>query len=303
MLDRRGRRGRLPRTSRASARRRSRAGHGRRCVRSSSRSCGAKSTISSRPPGASTPRRLGDRRAPGSAHNGAPGGGSRCRRAPSASGSAYMSPWRSSACVEPGLGELGAGEAQHFGAAVDAERVLGASRPNSSIIRPVPVPISTRRPIGRVAERARRSPPRPRFRRRGASASRPIRRHGSRNSARRAAARSARTAASRAASAATQGSSPSSSAQRSSSCEQRLDPRRAAPRLEEHPAAFLAALGEAGVEQDLHMARDARLALPEHLRQLADATAPSRAAARGCAAASDRPARKKSWVPMPYLHI
>ena len=30
--------------------------------------------------------------------------------------------------VEPGLGQLGAGEAEHFGAAVDAERLLGAGR-------------------------------------------------------------------------------------------------------------------------------------------------------------------------------
>ena len=44
----------------------------------------------------------------------------------------------------------------------------------------------------------------------------------------------------------------------------------APPRRDEHPASFLAAFGEAGVAQDLHMARDARLALPQHLRELTD---------------------------------
>src|SRR5213082_2450933 len=36
----------------------------------------------------------------------------------------------------------------------------------------------------------------------------------------------------------------------------------------EYPAAFLAALQHPGVGQDLEVARDARLALPEHLRKL-----------------------------------
>ena len=39
---------------------------------------------------------------------------------------------------------------------------------------------------------------------------------------------------------------------------------------QEHPAAFLAPLEHAGIGEDLEMARDSRLALPEHLRQLAD---------------------------------
>ena len=50
---------------------------------------------------------------------------------PAASGSAYMSPWRSSAASEAGLGELDPGEAEHFGRAVDSERALGARAPNS----------------------------------------------------------------------------------------------------------------------------------------------------------------------------
>ena len=41
-------------------------------------------------------------------------------------------------------------------------------------------------------------------------------------------------------------------------------------RPQEHPAAFLAPFGETGVAQDAHVARDARLALPEHLGKLAD---------------------------------
>ena len=44
----------------------------------------------------------------------------------------------------------------------------------------------------------------------------------------------------------------------------------ASAEAQEHPAAFLAPLGEAGVDQDLDVARDARLALPEHLGELAD---------------------------------
>ena len=39
---------------------------------------------------------------------------------------------------------------------------------------------------------------------------------------------------------------------------------------QEHPAAFLAPLEHPGVGEDLEMARNARLALAEHLRQLAD---------------------------------
>ena len=75
------------------------------------------------------PRRLGDRRRRLSAHNGAPGGGSTVSAAPDGRAAAqYMSPWRSSAEVEPGLGELDPGEPEHFGAAVDAERMRGARR-------------------------------------------------------------------------------------------------------------------------------------------------------------------------------
>ena len=51
---RRGRRGPASSMAGPSPRRRSRGGHGRRWLRSSSRSCGAKSTISRRPPGLSS---------------------------------------------------------------------------------------------------------------------------------------------------------------------------------------------------------------------------------------------------------
>src|SRR3546814_5433581 len=40
-------------------------------------------------------------------------------------------------------------------------------------------------------------------------------------------------------------------------------------RRDEHPASFLAPLGEPRVAQDFHMPADARLALPQHLRKLA----------------------------------
>ena len=162
---------------------------------------------------AAPPRRP---RRPGSAHNGAPGGGSPCRRCPRRAAARTCRPgaarrhrarprraWRGRGGAFPGCGRCRA--------------PCSAAGPNNSIIRPVPVPMSTRRPIGALAERAARSPPRPRSRRRGASAARPNRRRGRRNSVSAAAARSARTAASRAASAAVQGSSPSSSAQRSTS--------------------------------------------------------------------------------------
>ena len=51
--------------------------------------------------------------------------------------------------------------------------------------------------------------------------------------------------------------------------EHRLGARRVGER-QEHPAAFLAALDHAGVGEDLEVARNARLALAEHLRELAD---------------------------------
>jgi hypothetical protein len=40
-------------------------------------------------------------------------------------------------------------------------------------------------------------------------------------------------------------------------------------RAQEHPATFAPPLRQAGIAQDLHMARHTRLALPEHLRQFA----------------------------------
>ena len=40
-------------------------------------------------------------------------------------------------------------------------------------------------------------------------------------------------------------------------------------RLKKNPTAFLAAFGKPGIGKDADMARDARLALPQHLRQFA----------------------------------
>ena len=51
--------------------------------------------------------------------------------------------------------------------------------------------------------------------------------------------------------------------------EQGLDPR-PLTEADEHPAPLLASLGEAGVDQDLDVAGDARLALSQHLRDLTD---------------------------------
>ena len=51
--------------------------------------------------------------------------------------------------------------------------------------------------------------------------------------------------------------------------EHRLDPLGLGKR-QEHPASFLAALEHAGIGEDLEMARHARLALAEHLRELSD---------------------------------
>ena len=57
---------------------------------------------------------------------------------------------------------------------------------------------------------------------------------------------------------------------------------------QEHPAALLAPLEHAGIGEDLQVARDARLALAEHLRQLADRQLHQPQQARRCAAASGR---------------
>ena len=51
--------------------------------------------------------------------------------------------------------------------------------------------------------------------------------------------------------------------------EERLDPG-GLGEAQEHPAPLLAALGEAGLDQDPDVARDPRLALAEHLGELAD---------------------------------
>ena len=52
-------------------------------------------------------------------------------------------------------------------------------------------------------------------------------------------------------------------------CAAREGPARADRALEEHPAAFLAPLGEPGIAEDADVARDPRLALPQHLREFA----------------------------------
>jgi hypothetical protein len=80
-----------------------------------------------------------------------------------ASGSAYMSPWRSSAS-DAGLGELDAGEAQHLGRAVDAERALSAGGAAEQLEHPAGAGADVDQLADRPVAQARgRRRPRPRF--------------------------------------------------------------------------------------------------------------------------------------------
>ena len=185
---------------------------------------------------------------------------------PSASGSAYMSPWRRLEAM-PAASSL-----TRASRSISDERSMpiacAARGPNSSIIRPVPVPMSTSRPSGRSPERAvdrpldlafgdvERADLVPDLGMAGEIARRRPRR--GRRGPRRVARHRRRTAPASAA-----------SAQRSIKREHRLDAL-GVGQGQEHPAAFLAALEHAGVGEDLQVARHPRLALAEHLRQLAD---------------------------------
>ena len=143
-----------------------------------------------------------------------------------------------------------------------------APRPNNSIIRPVPVPMSTSRPIGALAQRA--------VDRRLDLALGDVERADrvplAGMAGEIALGRGGAVGADRGEPGGIGGEQharPSGSAQRSSSSNSGAT-RAGSARLQEHPAAFLAPLGEAGVGQDLDVARDARLALAEHLGELAD---------------------------------
>jgi hypothetical protein len=75
---------------------------------------------------------------------------------PDASGSEYMSPWRSSARARPASASL-----TRASRSISGERSMPsawvAAGPNSSIIRPVPVPMSISRPIARPSGPAPRA--------------------------------------------------------------------------------------------------------------------------------------------------
>ena len=149
-------------------------------------------------------------------------------------------------------------------------------------------------PADRPVRQARaRSPARPRFRRHGASGSSPTPRHGRRNNGRRlrrgrrgprpAARRRRRTglAAGRRRASDRRGRTAARSA-------------RSAGQRQEDPAAFLAALEQAGVAQDLRHGATRAAGFGRAPGRARRPTAPSSAAARGCAAASDRPAPGKA---------
>ena len=204
--------------------------------------------------------------------------------APEASGSAYMSPWRSSAASSPASASLARARRSISGLR-SMPSACSAAGPNNSSIRPVPVPMSTRRPIGALAkraatrrldlalgdvERAQRVPI-------GGVAGEIALGGGGAVGAHRGEPGGV-------------GGGPGIVAVELGPAVDELEQaaRSAArgPRLRNTQLPFLAALGEAGVDQDLDVARDARLALAEHLGELADAKAPWRAAASGSAAGS-----------------
>ena len=179
-----------------------------------------------------------------------------------------MSPWRSSAASSPASASLARARRSISGLR-SMPSAWSAPGPNNSIIRPVPVPMSTSRPIGASAERAgdrrldlalgdveraQRVPIAGMAGEIALGGGGAVGAHrgepggvGRRSRDRRRRARPSGRAAGRAARSARRGAE-----------------------AEEHPAPLLAPLGEAGVDQDLDVARDARLALPEHLRELAD---------------------------------
>ena len=175
-LDPHRREPRARRTSRASARPKSRAAHARRASRSSSRSCGAKSTISNRPPGAQHARRLGDRRAGLLREMQHMVEDREVRRAVAERQRVEIG-LAQFGMVEPASASLARASRSISRAAVDPQRMVAPARANSSSIRPVPVPISISRPTRAVAEHRghRRLDLAPR--RYGASGSHPIRRH------------------------------------------------------------------------------------------------------------------------------
>ena len=184
----------------------------------------------------------------------------------SSSGSAYMSPCRKPAEPIPTASSLA-----RASRSISDERSMPiaavAWRANNSIIRPVPVPMSTRRPIGRSARApvdgaldlafgdVERADDVPHLGMSGEIAGGGFGAVGAH-----------RLQPGRIA-----GQHPLAVG-----IEPMIDHVHQRPRAigigqrKEHPAAFLAAIDDAGIAQDLDVARDARLALVEHLRELAD---------------------------------
>ena len=166
------------------------------------------------------------------------------------------------------LGQLGARQPQHLRRCGRCRCALSA-RAAEQFDHPAGAGADIDQPPDRrVAKRARRSPPRLRSRRHGASGSRPSRRRGRRNSAPRLRRGRRAPPSSRAASAA-HCAAPFVAAQRSIDCEQRLGPRRVG-QASGTPSCLPCGARRARRRRGSDMARHARLALPEHLRELAD---------------------------------
>ena len=190
----------------------------------------------------------------------------RCRPLRRPSGSAYMSPWRRLDAM-PAASSL-----TRASRSISDERSMPmawlARGPNSSIIRPVPVPMSTSRPSGRVPSAAvdrlldlafgdvERADLVPHLGMAGEIAVGGLGALGADRLGARGVGGEQR-AGSRA-------SRPASISANIGSTALGVGER------QEHPAALLAPLEHAGIGEDLQVARHARLALPEHLRQLAD---------------------------------
>ena len=196
-----------------------------------------------------------------------------------------MSPWRTLQWRRPGAVELRARQRQHVERQVDAEAALDLRPEQFEHPAGAGAEIEQRaeRPVG---ERRRGSRPRPPRRRRAACGCGPTRRRARRNSACAAAARAARTAASRSRSRASTGSAGSSRAI-SVARERRPPPPRSASRKNAQAPSRIA-LDQAGLGQQLEMARDARLRLAQDVGQVRDRQLGLGRAAPGCAAASPR---------------
>ena len=176
-----------------------------------------------------------------------------------------MSPWRTLQWRRPARSSRARASAS-MSSDRSRPRPRSIDGPNSSSMRPVPVPRSSSERIGTRPAR-RRSPPPPPHRRHAACGCGPTRRRAGRNrlAPRPRAPRAPRPAArGRAASVASSGSSRAISS--------RASVARAAPlaQTEEGPRAFAEALDQPGFRQQPQMARDARLRLAQDVGEFGD---------------------------------